>query len=125
MQQKRDPLPGSFHIEGATGKSPDGTTWVEIVYKPESGWRWYLKPTANKGPDSSICFAYFQCTETNVLLPQDCKSWHVNTDDGFKSQSTTVGLASSLALPSSLTTSYEEGLKIVKERLDARRAEVR
>jgi hypothetical protein len=148
-QEKRDPFPGSFSIEGATGKSPtringvyeptkeaqngfpvyrkkgDGETWVEIVFKPETGWRWYLKPTANKGPDSSICFAYFQCSEENVMLPHDCSSWHVSTADGFKEQPTVVKLASNAPIPSSVTAQFKEGLKNVKERRDTRRTEVR
>lgn len=146
-EKEREPYPGSFRIEGATGKLPkringvfeptsasqngfpvyrkkgEGQTWVEMVYKPESGWRWYLKPTANKGPDSSICFAYFQCDEEKILLPQECASWYINTTEGFEEQSTVVTLASSEPIPDTVTSRYEEGLVIVKERRDARRAE--
>ena len=75
----RGAVHGSFQIDGATGKSANqtngvyeptqevqngmpvykkkgtGDMWIELVHGA-SGWRWYLKPTANKGADSSICF---------------------------------------------------------------------
>ena len=109
-EETRGAVPGSFKISGATGKSQarvngtfeptietqngfpiyrkkgDEETWIEVVFKSVSGWRWYLKPTANKGPDSSICFAYAQCSEDNVSLPAEEKEWHVHTVDGFVTQ---------------------------------------
>ena len=94
----RDPIAGSFTTSGATGKSADkanGTFeptketqngfpvykkkgdddyWVEAVHGA-SGWRWYLKPTANKGPSSSVCFA-----------PDVSGKWHVSCAEGFVAQ---------------------------------------
>lgn len=148
FQEKRDPLPGSFTISGAIGKFPhringvfepttesqngfpvyrkkaDGETWVEIVHNATSGWRWYLKPLANKGPDSSLCFAYFTCSEENVQLPQDCKDWFVSTDDGFKQGSTSVSLSTSQPLPQSVTSRFQEGLRIVKQKKTDREDQV-
>ena len=38
-------------------KKGDGDTWMELV-NGKSGYRWYIKPTKEKGPESSVCFAY-------------------------------------------------------------------
>ena len=109
------PKPGSFMISGATGKSSaqvngtfeptdevqnslpvykkkgsDGSLWVEAV-KGSSGWRWYLKLTVNKGPESAICFAYADFSINNVGLPQDVKSgWFVYCAEGFLAHSLSV-----------------------------------
>jgi len=80
-EQTRGAAPCSFRLEGATGKSANSINntfeptiesqngfprykkkgaddlFVEVVYKSTTGWRWYLKPKANLGPTSSICFA--------------------------------------------------------------------
>ena len=63
--------------------------------------------------------------EDDIKLPQDCASWHVNTDDGFKQQETcSVSLASSKPLPADVTSRYQAGLAIVRDRKAARVAEV-
>lgn len=146
-EAKRDPLPGAFSISGATGKNAnringifeptsetqnkfpvykkkgDDFTWVEMVYSPKLGWRWYLKPVVNKGPDSSICFAYYQCQETDIKLPQDCPSWYCNVDEGFVQQKTTVGLASQQPLPSDVETRFNDGLRSAQKERDERIAQ--
>ena len=104
----RVPIHGSFSISGATGKNSaqvngtfeptdevqnglpvykkkgsDGSLWVEAV-KGASGWRWYLKTTANKGLESSVCFAYVNFSLYNAGLPQDVKSgWFVYCEEGY------------------------------------------
>ena len=110
MKLTREPLPSSFTITGATGKSSaqvkgtfeptnevqnslpvykkkgDTSLWIEAV-KGASGWRWYLKPTANKGPESSVCFAYLNFNVGNVGLPQEVNSeWFVSCAEGFVGQ---------------------------------------
>lgn len=77
------PIPGSFTISGATGtrehrvngtfepteevqngmpvymKKGDDDTWIELVsVKSSADYRWYIKPTKEKGPNSSVCYAY-------------------------------------------------------------------
>jgi hypothetical protein len=67
-------------------KKNDPDTWIEAVRGP-SGLRWYLKPTANKSPTSSICFSYLAIDEENLQLPVDIKTpWTINTDVGFVEQ---------------------------------------
>lgn len=111
-EQTRGAAPGSFRIEGATGKSTNSINntfeptiesqngfprykkkgsddlYVEAVFKSASGWRWYLKPKANLGPDSSICFAYVNCDEDDMKLPGDMTRWMISTADGFVYQNT-------------------------------------
>jgi hypothetical protein len=145
----RDPLAGSFCIRGVTGQSEqriNGTfeptrdsqlgfpvykkkgnseTWVEMVYTTTAGWRWYLKPTANKGPDSTVCFAYAQCDEDDIKLPQDCASWCISTKEGFKQQaSCVVSLAIDLPVPKHVSSRLQDGLNIARKRKDDRIAEV-
>ena len=95
-----------------------------MVYKTAVGWRWYLKPTANKGPGSSICFAYFQCDETNGKLPQDCQPWYVHTDDGFKQETCVGSLASTKPLPPDVTSRFQDGLDLMRKKREDRIAEV-
>jgi len=66
-------------------KGNDGL-WVEAV-KGKSGWRWYVKPAKNKGPDSPVCFAYIDFTPETVALPphMDAK-WSVSCAEGFVAQ---------------------------------------
>lgn len=103
LQENRGVIAGTFSLHGATGKSEgrfngrfepsdevqngfpvyrkngDPDTWLELVFGM-SGWRWYLKPANEKGPDSSVCFAYFQCDEKDVRLPSECTTaWSVHT----------------------------------------------
>lgn len=37
-------------------KMGDPDTWLEMVKTNAGTWRWYVKPTKERGPDSSICF---------------------------------------------------------------------
>jgi hypothetical protein len=63
-------------------KMGDPDTWMEMVKTTDNTWRWYIKPTKEKGPQNSICFGYGVSDE--VVLPQDCdiKAWNVH--DGSK-----------------------------------------
>lgn len=146
-EENRDAAAGSFRIDGATGKScaringtfeptiqsqlgfpvyqkkGDDSTWIEIVYKVESGWRWYLKPTANRGPESSICFAYAQCDESNMLLPGDMTAWHVSTNDGFVIQSSVRISRPGGPDSDDIVNRYNEGKALVLKRRTDRIAE--
>lgn len=99
------PLPGSVTIAGATvdrskfvngnfeltdelcndkpvyRKKGDSTTWLEAVKTNAGTWRWYVKPTSARGPDSSVCFGYGTC-ET-LKDPHECESWYVYDDSKF------------------------------------------
>ena len=44
-------------------------------------WRWYIKPTSARGPESSLCYGYGMCFH-EYNDPQECFSFHVY--DGSK-----------------------------------------
>lgn len=77
-------------------KKGDDGLWVEAV-KGASGWRWYLKPVKNKGPESSVCFAYMSIDVKKLGLPQDMEvKWNVSCAEGFVLQdATTVAVGGS------------------------------
>ena len=37
-------------------KKGETDTWLEMVKCKSGGWRWYVKPTKEKGTDISVCF---------------------------------------------------------------------
>lgn len=37
-------------------KMGDADTWLEMVKTVTGSWRWYVKPTRERGPDNTICF---------------------------------------------------------------------
>lgn len=39
-------------------KMGDPDTWLEMVKTTTGSWRWYVKPTKERGPDKSTCFGY-------------------------------------------------------------------
>mmetsp|Transcript_4392 Transcript_4392/g.8155 ORF Transcript_4392/g.8155 Transcript_4392/m.8155 type:complete len:1152 (-) Transcript_4392:2470-5925(-) len=107
------PIPGSFSLEGATGSRAYGVNgifeptsetyndmpcykkkgeevWAEMVHGA-SGYRWYIKPTANRG-SSSVCFAYCKFDEENPTLPFDREKdkWLVYNGKEFATQDTVV-----------------------------------
>lgn len=43
-------------------KKGEPDTWLEMVKCKSGGWRWYVKPTKEKGPDISVCFGYVTVT---------------------------------------------------------------
>ena len=145
----RDPLPGSFRLEGAIGKSVnrvngifeptkesqngfpvykkkgENDTWVEMVFLMTLGWCWDVKPTSSKGPHDNHCYAYFQCDEANGKLPQDCRPWHVMSGDGFKQEETCVAsLASTIPLPPDVISRFQDGLNLMRKKKEERIAEV-
>lgn len=111
------PKPGSVTLEGATGSRAhrvngtfeptdevqndmpvyrmreDDDIWMELVHG-NSGWRWYIKPTNEKGPNSSVCFAYKNVNIKNINLPHLCteNSWNVYGGTSFGIQSVTCVL---------------------------------
>lgn len=133
LQLERPPIAGSFTIAGATGKSAGSVngTYEPVsgekqhdlpVYKKKgpqnlyceaakggtSGMRWYVKPAANRGPESTICFGYAAINEDAKALPQDSTGWTVNTADGFKMQeSITVMLASTEPVPDNMNPMHK------------------
>ena len=136
LELSRPPLPGSFTVEGATGNNEgkvNGTfepteevqndlpvyvmkgnsgMWCEAV-KGASGWRWYIKPTANKGPDSSVCFAYANFTEDDVVLPHQIDTWIVYADQKFAHQSS-VKISLAAPLSEKVEAQYNRGKKIIE-----------
>jgi hypothetical protein len=71
-------------------KKNDPDSWIEAV-KGASGYRWYMKPSANKGPASSVCFAYLPLDQDNLALPLDIATkWTINTASGFVEQASIV-----------------------------------
>lgn len=148
LENSRPPHPGSFRISGATGKSAkrmngvfepteeeqwglpvyekrgDPDTWVEAV-SGASGLRWYLKPAANKGPKSSVCFGYIAINPDKVDVPQNIdQEWTINTDAGFVVQSTTVENASSEPMPSKLVALVAQAAKEFGERAREKQKEL-
>ena len=148
LENSRPPHPGSFRISGATGKSAkrmngvfeptseeqwslpvyekrgDPDTWVEAV-SGASGLRWYLKPAANKGPKSSVCFGYVAIDTDKVDVPQNMKQhWTINTDAGFVEQQTTVENASSEPMPSNLVALVKEAAVEFGEKARAKQKEL-
>jgi hypothetical protein len=124
---------GSFFIEGATGtraarvngvfdltdeicngmpvyrKRNDRDTWMEMVKCNAGGWRWYIKPTKEKGPDSSICFGY--CSSDDVILPHlaAADQWCVYMGSKFEKKPLRVGLSTNAEIPGHI-------LEMVKKR---------
>ena len=56
-------------------KRGDATTWLEAVKTNTNTWRWYVKPTSARGPDSSVCFGYGNCP--TLKDPHECDDWYV------------------------------------------------
>ena len=135
---------GSFFIEGATGnraarvngvfdltdevcngmpvyrKRNDRDTWMEMVKCNAGGWRWYIKPTKEKGPDSSICFAY--CSSDDVILPHDADhgNWFVYMDSKFDNKPLRVGLSTNTEVPPAILAMVEErqeAYQVVKDNM--------
>lgn len=84
-----------------------------LLCRQVSGWRWYLKPTANKGPNSSICFAYAQCSAENMLLPREMPTWYVSTSEGFVVQHSVHVEAVGGPNPPGVEKMYQDGLRVV------------
>ena len=65
----------------------DDDIWLELVHGTP-GWRWYIKPTKEKGPTNNVCFAYKNVAQTNVNLPQNCteNGWNVYGGSAFAVQ---------------------------------------
>ena len=85
-------------------KKGNPNLFCEAAKGGNSSLRWYIKPAANRGPDSTICFGYAAIDENDKALPQDITSgWTVNTKDGFKMQeSIHVALASEEPIPDNM-----------------------
>ena len=66
----------------------DLDTWLEMVKTSSGNWRWYIKPTSEKGPNSSVCFGYG--VSTTVVFPQDCEAerWFCYDDVQFVNETT-------------------------------------
>ena len=135
---------GSFFVEGATGacafrvfgvfdltsevcngmpvyrKRHDKDTWMEMVKCNSGGWRWCIKPTNERGPNSSICFGY--CSIDEVILPHQAASdqWYVFTGTNFDRTDLRVGLSTKADIPADVIKMIErkqEEYKIEKEEL--------
>ena len=63
-------------------KKGEPDTWLEMVKCKSGGWRWYVKPTKEKGADKSVCFGYGYHEE--IVLPQNCKIDNWTVYDGSK-----------------------------------------
>jgi hypothetical protein len=91
-------------------KKGDPDTWLEMVKTASGTWRWYVKPTKERGPDKSICFGYG--TSDDVVLPQNCKKecWYVYDNTAFvKEVQVTCELVQGSSLPQHLQDMAEEG----------------
>ena len=129
-QMEKPPIPGSFSISGAEGSSAGSVNGIfepiageeqlglpvyrkkgpgnlicEAAKGASGGLRWYVKPVANRGPESTVCFGYCAIDENSQALPHDILTgWTVNTKDGFQMQETiVVSLASSEPIPENMT----------------------
>lgn len=109
-QKSRPPKPGSVEIKGATvdrskyvngifeptdetcndmpvyRRKGDSDTWLEMVKTNAGSWRWYVKPTKEKGPGSSICFGYG--ASKDICFPQNCdqEGWFCYDDKKFQNE---------------------------------------
>ena len=135
---------GSFFIEGATGsrasrvngvfdlteevcngmpvyrKRNDRDTWMEMVKCNAGGWRWYIKPTKEKGPDSSICFGY--CSSDDVILPHQAAAdqWYVYMGTKFEKSNLRVGTSTNAELPPDIVAMVkkrQEEYRVVKDEI--------
>lgn len=68
----------------------DPDTWMEMVRTNIGTWRWYIKPTKEKGPESSICFGYG--SSTDIVFPQDCEcgGWLCYDDTKFENEKSII-----------------------------------
>ena len=141
---------GSFSIAGATGncaaringtyeisdemqnglpvycKVGDSDTFIELVHGAV-GWRWYLKPAKEKGPNNSVCFAYAQCKDEDMKLPSETigSEWRVHANGEFASQSTVVITpTSNLPLPANIAQLLHQARITIKAAKEALIAEV-
>ena len=57
--------------------------WLEASKPYLNSWRWYVKPGAERGETSTVCYGYG--VSHDVVLPHDCDEgkWEVNDDLGF------------------------------------------
>ena len=71
-------------------KKGDHGTWLEMVQVKAGGWRWYIKPTAEKGPESSICFGYG--VSNSVVFPHECdeNNWYCYDGTNFEKEESIV-----------------------------------
>ena len=117
-------LPGSVVISGAEGprcdrvngiyeptdelcndlpvykKKTDSGIWMEcIIHSGE--YKWYIKPTANRGPTDKTSYASCPVDGGKSGLPQNCKSgkWDVGTGKGFVNQPSTLCALSDPSVP--------------------------
>ena len=83
-------LNGTFEMTSQTcngmpmyQKKGDPDTWLDMCKTKAGGWRWYIKPANEKGPDSSICFGYG--ISDNIVFPHECKekSWYIYDGSNF------------------------------------------
>lgn len=67
-------------------KKGDHDTWLEMVKTKSGLWRWYIKPTKEKGPDSSVCYGYG--VSSDIVFPHECdpQNWYCHDGTGFKVQ---------------------------------------
>ena len=63
-------------------KKGEPDTWLEMVKCKSGGWRWYVKPTKEKGPDKSVCFGYGH--NDHVVFPYECTPQNWSVYDGSK-----------------------------------------
>ena len=63
-------------------KKGEPDTWLEMVKCKSGGWRWYVKPTKEKGSDKSVCFGYGH--HDDIVLPNNCTAANWSVYDGSK-----------------------------------------
>jgi hypothetical protein len=77
----------------------DSDTWLEMVKTNAGTWRWYVKPTKEKGPGSSICFGYG--ASKDIVFPQNCDEggWYCYDDKKFQNEKTITCTLCDPAIP--------------------------
>ena len=119
----RESKPGAIEIRGATvdrsrymngvfeptsevcndmpvyQKKGDPDTWLEMVKTTTGTWRWYIKPTKEKGPDKTVCFGYG--SSEDIVLPHECDKmgWYCYDNKNFVVEE---GVTCTLVIPGSL-----------------------
>lgn len=107
-------------------KKGEPDTWLEMVKCKSGGWRWYVKPTKERGPDISVCFGYGHSDD--IVLPENCTfgQWTVYDSNRFvvEEEVTCIPDPAVPPLPAKYVAIVQERMKAYAVEMEALREEV-
>jgi hypothetical protein len=107
-------------------KKGEPDTWLEMVKCKSGGWRWYIKPTKERGPDTSVCFGYGH--HDDIVFPNNCTAANWSVYDGSKfvieSQVTCVSDPNVPSLPDKYLVLLQQKIDLYKAEMEILEAEV-